>query len=158
MWPSTTAGAATNAKIESATNKVNSYVLDFADGSAALFAEADLAMPSDWDGGTVTAQFYWLANSTATTSGVVWGCAARAYGDSTTLDAAYGTQQQVTDNPSSSANQVLISAATSAITVAGSPAAGQLAQFRVNRDPTNGSDTLAATARLLGVMITYTRA
>ena len=35
--------------------------------------------------------------------------------------------------------------------------AGELVQFRVSRDPTSGSDTLAATARLLGVMIGYTR-
>jgi hypothetical protein len=41
--------------------------------------------------------------------------------------------------------------------LAGTPAASELVQFRVSRDPTSGSDTLAQTARLLGVMITYTR-
>lgn len=156
MWPSTTNGAAANAKVESATNKQNVYVLDFADGATKLFAEATVAMPSDWDGGTVTAEFFWLTNGTGT-GGVVWGCAGRSYGDQETLDQAFGTEQTVTDNGVATANQVLKSSATGAITLGGTPAAGELVQFRVSRDPTNGSDTLAQTARLLGVMISYTR-
>jgi hypothetical protein len=156
MWPSTTNGAATNAKVESATNKQNVYVLDFADGATKLLAEATVAMPSDWDGGTVTAQFYWLTNGTST-NGVLWGCQGRSYGDSETLDQAFGTEVTVVDNGTATANQVLISSATAAITLAGTPAAGELVQFRVSRDPTSGSDTLAQTARLLGVMVAYTR-
>lgn len=156
MWPSTTDGAAANAKVDTGTNDVDVYVLDFADGGTKLYAQATVAMPDDWNGGTVTAKFYWMTNGTGT-GGVVWGCAGRSYGDAETVDQALGTEQTVTDNGVSTANQVLISAETSAITLAGTPAGGELVQFKVSRDPTNGSDTLAQTARLLGVMITYTR-
>jgi subtilisin family serine protease len=156
MWPSTTSGASNNTKVEAATNKQNVYVLDFADGSD-LFVEATLAMPSDWDGGTVTANFYWMTNGTST-NGVVFGIAGRSYGDSETLDQAFGTQVKVTDNGVATANQVLISAATAAVTLSGTPAASELVQFRIQRVASDGSDTLAQTVRLLGVMINYTRA
>jgi hypothetical protein len=156
MWPSTTNGAAANAKVDTGTNDVDMYMLDFADGATKLYAQATVAMPSDWNGGTVTAEFFWTANSTST-NGVLWGCAGRSYGNFETIDQAFGTEQTVQDALNGTANQVAISAATSAITLAGTPAAGELVQFRVSRDPASGSDTLAATARLLGVMITFTR-
>jgi hypothetical protein len=156
MWPSTTNGAATNTKVDTGTNDVDVYVLDFADGATKLYAQATVAMPSDWNGGTVTAEFYWTANSTSTNN-LLWGCAGRSYGNFETLDQAFGTEQTVQDALNGTANQVAISAATGAITLAGTPAAGELVQFRVSRDPASGSDTLAATARLLGVMITFTR-
>lgn len=157
MWPSTTTGMANNVKVESATNKENVFMLDAADSASKLYAEATIAMPSDWDGGTVTAAFYWLAAGVSTNS-VVWGCQGRSFGDLETLDQAFGTAAEVTDAHSATANQVQISSATAAITLAGTPAAGELVQFRVYRDSANVSDTLAATARLLGVMINYTRA
>lgn len=156
MWPSSTNGCAWAQQVDTGTNDVDVYLLDFADGATKLYAQATLGMPSDWDGGTVTAIFYWMVNSSSTNS-AVWGCAGRSYGDAETIDQAWGTEQTVADAGSGTVNQLLKSAATSAITLAGTPAAGEMAQFRVSRDPNNGSDNLAATARLLGVMITYTR-
>jgi hypothetical protein len=156
MWPSTTDGAAANTKVEYTTNDQDLYHLDFADGATKLFAQATVQMPSDWDGGTVTAAFVWTKVGTSTNS-VVWGCAGRSYGDNEAIDQAWGTEQTVTDAGQATTNVVHISAATGAITLAGTPAASELVQFRISRDPTNGSDTLAATARLIGVMITYTR-
>jgi hypothetical protein len=155
MWPSTTNGAAANAKVDTGTNDVDVYVLDFADGST-LYAQGTVAMPSDWDGGTVTATFYWTVNSTQTNS-ARWQCEGRSYGDAETIDQAFGTPQAVDDAGSGTANQVLKSAATAAITLAGTPAAGELVQFRVARLGGHANDNLTATARLLGVMIAYTR-
>lgn len=156
MWPSTTSGMAAAALVESTTNKLNTYFMDASDSASKLYAECTVAMPSDWDGGTFTAQFYWLAAGTSTTS-VVWGLQGRSFGDLETLDQAFGTAGEATDAHSATANQVQISAATSAITVAGTPAAGELVQFRAYRDSANASDTFAATARLLGIMINYTK-
>jgi hypothetical protein len=113
-------------------------------------------MPSDYNGGTITAVFYWAA-PVATADSVVWGIQARAYNDSDALDAAFGTAQTVTDANNSAIDDVNISAATSAITIAGTPSAGSYIQFRVYRDGAAGGDTLAATAELLSVRITYTR-
>lgn len=137
-------------------NDIDLYLLDFADGATKLYAQGTIAMPSDWDGGTVTATFYWT-HATISTNPALWGCAGRSYGDFESIDQAWGTEQTVQDALNGSANQLAISAATSAITLSGTPAAGELVQFRVSRDPTSGSDTLAATARLIGVMISYTR-
>jgi hypothetical protein len=155
MWPSTTSGAAANTKVEYTTNDQDLYHLDF-DQTNQEFAQATVVMPSDWNGGTVTATFYWTATGTSTNS-VVWECQGRSYGDLETIDQSWGTPQEIADAHSATANQVQITSATPAITLAGTPAAGELVQFRVARDPANGSDTLAADARLIGVLITYTR-
>lgn len=154
MWPSTTNGAATNVKVESSTNKQNVFLLDF-DASSDEYVEATFAMPSDWNGGTITAQFYWLANSSSTNS-AVWGIQGRSYGDNEDLDQSWGSAQTVTD-ANNGTNKVNISAATPAMTFAGTPAAGELIQLRIYRDADNGSDNLAADARLLGVLISFTR-
>lgn len=130
--------------------------LDFIDGSI-TYGTIGFALPSDYDGGTLTAKFYWTANSTSTNS-VVWTISGVAIGDDETLDVAPGTAQTVTDANKSTAYKLSISDATSAITLAGTPAADEYCRLLIGRDPTNGSDTLAATARLLKVVLTYTRA
>jgi hypothetical protein len=155
MWPTITSGCATNNKTEQTTNKQNVYTLDF-DPTTAENAEATVGMPSDWNGGTVTAVFYWMATGVETNS-AVWMCQGRSYGDAETLDQAYGTLQQIADAHTTTALQVLISAATPAITLGGTPAGSELVQFRVGRLPADGSDNLTVDAMLLGVMITYTR-
>jgi hypothetical protein len=155
MWASTTSGASANTKYETPTNKVNYYALDF-DATNAEYAEAGLAMPSDWDAGVVTAQFYWTASGTST-NGVTWQLAARAWGDSETLDQAYSTATGVNDAHTATALQLQISAATTGIAVTGAPAAGDYIQFRVNRLPSDSGDTLAVDASLIGVLISFTR-
>lgn len=157
MWPSITSGMAVNTQVESATNLNDLYFLDASDSSSKLYCQGLVAMPSDWNAGTVTANVYWTANSTSTNS-VVWGVAGVDYADGSTIDAAFGTAQEVTQANTATANQVHISTATAAITIAGTPAAGNLVLYRVYRDSANVSDTLAATARLIGVMINFTRA
>lgn len=154
MWPTTTAGCAVNTKTESTTNKVNLYTLDF-DTTTQEFAQVTVAMPSDWNAGTVTAQFYWTATGTSTNS-VVWACQARSYADSETIDQAFGTEQVIADAHTATALQVQISSATPAITIAGATA-GELVQFQIKRNVADGSDTLAVDAMLIGVMIAFTR-
>ncbi len=136
-----------------ATNKQNIQTLDF-DPSTQQYAEWTAVMPSNYGGGTFTAKFHWLANDT-TTNAAVWGIAARAYGDGDAVDQAFGTAQEVTDANASTANQVRVSAATSAVTIAGTPAAGKLVQFRVYRKAADAADTLTVNAKLLAVELTY---
>jgi len=50
-----------------------------------------------------------------------------------------------------------ISAATAAITWAGTPAAGELIILTVARKPGEAGDTLAVDAKLIGIQLTYTR-
>lgn len=156
MWPSLTGGCAANVLTDSGTSDVNYYGLDF-DGTTSESAEGGLAMPSDWDGGTVTAVFYWHGIADTSTNAVVWGLSGVSFGDGDLINTAYGTVVKVTDANASTAAQVRVSAATSAITVAGA-GASEYVQFKVARFPADAGDTLATDARLLGVMITYTRA
>jgi hypothetical protein len=151
-WPSITNGCTGPTQEELTTNKINLLTLDFASATQS-YAEYTVFMPTTYTGGTITARFVWTSNSTSTNS-VVWGIAARAYGDNVTLDQAFGTAIEVTDTNTSTANQVHISSSTTAVTLAGSPAANQMVQFRVYRLG-SGADNLAATANLIMTIITF---
>lgn len=154
MWPSTTSGCASNTRSELTTNKVNIYTLDF-DTTTKEYAEVTVAMPSDWDAGTVTAVFYWTHAATDTNFGVMWQIAGRSYANDDALDQAMGTLQEVTDTGGTTSD-LYVTAATPAITIIGA-GASELVQFRVNRDPDDATDTLAVDAKLLGCMISFTR-
>lgn len=151
MTTRSTNGAASGTS-ETTTNKVMVRTLDF-DQSADEFAQFMIPMPKSWNEGTVTANFYWTAT---TTGNVVWGIQGVAISDDDALDAAFGTAQTVTDSVTA-ANDLMISSETSAVTIAGTPATSDLVVFQVYRDADNGSDTLAADAKLLGIklFITY---
>lgn len=152
QWiPRTTTGCGINS-LEASTNKVNYDVLEF-DPSTAEYAQVAIVMPSNWNAGTVTAKFHWTAASGS--GSVVWGLSGRSYADNNALDQATGTAQTVTDTLLTAVYEHITSA-TSAITLAGSPAAGQMVIFQLYRDATNASDTLAVDAQFLGVEITYT--
>jgi hypothetical protein len=152
MLPRTTAGAAAGL-VELATNDIMLQTLDF-DAATDEFAQFSIVMPSDWDLGTVTATFYWSAASGS--GDVIWGLQGLAVGNDDAQDAAMGTAQTVTDTLLL-ADDLQITAATSAMTIAGTPAAGDIVHFAAYRDANAGGDTLAVDARLQGVKINYTR-
>jgi hypothetical protein len=153
-WTSLTNGASAIAQLETPTAKVNYFVVQFLQ-AVQSFVEWDVAMPADWNGGTFTATFYWLAAS-ASTNAVVWGLQGRAYADGDAIDQAFGAAAEVTDANNGN-NLVNISAASAAVTLAGaSLAGGQHVQFRAYRLG-SGADNLAATANLLEVRLTYLR-
>jgi hypothetical protein len=112
-------------------------------------------MPKSWDEGTVTAAFVWSHPSTTTNFGVVWGLQAVAISNDDTVAAAYGTAQTAADTGGTT-DDLYVSPETSAITIAGTPAAEDVVHFRVYRDPTNGSDTMAVDARLHAVILYLT--
>lgn len=153
MIPATTSGPA-SAQVESSTNKINYAVLDF-DGSSRENAHFNVAFPKSWDEGTVTFKAFWETTN-ASTNGVAWGLEAIAISDGDTIDTAYGTAVYVVDNGQSSATKRYISAESGGITIGGSPAAGDIVNFRVHRDPTNGSDDMTQDARLVGIQLFYT--
>lgn len=150
MQGRTTSGAASGTT-ETTSNKVMLATLDF-DKDADEFAQFMVPMPESWDEGTVTAKFLWTAGATGD---VVWAMQAVAISNDDPLDAGFGTAQSVTDSVTA-ADDLMISAATAAITIGGSPAAGDLVVFQVYRDADNGSDTLAADAKLIAVRLYIT--
>jgi hypothetical protein len=135
------------------TNKQNTQTLDFIQ-AAKKYAQWTAYLPANYTAATtITATFIWAADS-ASTNSVVWGCQARSYADSDAIDQAFGAAVEVTD-ANNAQNDVNISDATGAITIANSPAPGHMIQFQVYRLG-SGADNLAATAKLLQVIITYT--
>jgi hypothetical protein len=151
LIPATTNGPQLVKNVE-VTNVLNYYTLDF-DTTTQEIAWATFAMPSDWDGGTVTAEFWWTATGVSTNN-VQWEIAGRSYGDSETIDAAPGTAQVISDAHTATALQAQKSDATPAVTLTGA-AAGELVVIRIRRDVAN--DNLAVDAKLIGVVINYTR-
>jgi len=154
-WGSATDGAS-QLSAETMTNKENYYYLDFSDGATQINAEWTLVMPSNWDAGTITASFYWTASSDPGEGNrdVVWGLQALSYGDNVDIDSSWGSGGEVIDRLQT-VGYVHISSPTSAITIGGSPAAGDLVQFRAYRNSGDGSDTLTTEARLLAVRVSF---
>lgn len=151
MYPSTTQPCASLTQVETTTNKVNVKVLDFdGAGTTKEYAEFGIQSPSYWDASTITAQFIWYASAGSGT--VNWELQGGAFSDDDALDTAYGTLQEVTDTLTATGD-VHITAETSALTIAGTPVAGDWLQFRVARDPAN--DTNGSDARLLGIRIRF---
>lgn len=126
--------------------------LDF-DGTTAEFAQFKIGMPKGWNLGTVTFQPYWTGAAGA--GGVVWRLSGVAVSDDDTLIAAQGTAQSSTDT-FIAANDLHVGPESSAITIAGTPAAGDMVNFEVSRNPADGSDTKAEDAKLIGVKVFIT--
>lgn len=152
MTPFVTNGAASGL-VELSTNKWPLSTLDF-DTTTQEFAGFAIRMPKSWNESTVTFIPVWSHASTTTNFGVVWGLDGAAVSDDDAGDAAFGTAQTSTDTGGTT-NDFYQGPESSAITIAGTPAAGDLVQFRLHRDPSNGSDTMAIDARLIGILLLY---
>ncbi len=140
--------------IATAANQPDISSLDF-DPSTEEYAQFIVPMPKSWNEGTVTAQFVWSHAATVTNFGVVWGIQGVAMGDGDAIAAAFGTAQTVTDTGGTT-NALYYTAATSAVTIAGSPVTGDVVHFRVYRKSADGSDTMTVDARLLAVVLYIT--
>jgi hypothetical protein len=154
MVPRTTFGPSPGL-VEMATNKNMVATLDFEASAQQEFAQFDIRMPKSWDESTVTFIPVWSHAATATNFGVVWGLDAVAISNDDPLDAAFGTAQTSIDTGGTT-NDCYQGPESAAITINGSPAEGDLVQFRIHRDIANGSDTLAVDARLHGIILNWT--
>lgn len=153
MVSRTTNGAASGS-VETSTNKNMIKTLDF-DASTAEYAQFEIAMPPSWNEGTVTGQIVWSHPSTTTNFGVVFGLQAVARSDGDAIEAAFGTPQTMTDTGGTT-NTLYVSPESSAITIAGTPAAGDVVQFELYRAVSDGSDTMAVDARIHGIRVYIT--
>lgn len=125
------------------------------DASSNEYAQFWLAMPSSWNEGTITAKVHWSHAATTTNFAAVWGIQATAFSNDDARAAAFGTAVTVTDTGGTT-DDLYTSDSTSAMTVAGTPAAGDLVCFQVFRDAAAGGDNLAVDARLEGVTLFIT--
>lgn len=127
-------------------------VVDFAN-TTELSIQRERRLPDDWTG-ALDADIWWY--TTATTGSVVWQIQTACVGNTQTGDPSFNTASTATDAAHGTTNQYNLAAITG-IDATGCDA-GDVLYLRVFRDPAHGSDDLAATARLVGVELTYRRA
>jgi hypothetical protein len=153
MYATTTNGADGPNQVELTAGQPEVKSLDFA-ADADDFAQFSVAMPKSWNEGTLTYQPYWsVSGSDAGT--VQWGLQAVAISDDEDIDSAFGTVVLTTAKAASgTADDLMISAESGAMTVGGSPAAGDNVFFQIYRDVSGGTQTDAA--RLIGIKIFFT--
>jgi len=154
MSPAGTNGCSSLTLVDSGGNNVEYNVLDF-DTSSDEYAHFNIKFPNGWNEGTITFRVSWTTTATDT-DGVAWGLQAVAVSDNDTINAAYGTAIVVTDDNQSAAGDELVTSESSALTIAGTPAAGDTIEFRIFRDVSNANDDMTEDARLRGVEIFFT--
>tara|TARA_R100000700_G_C3167707_1_gene142605 strand:+ start:48 stop:1280 length:1233 start_codon:yes stop_codon:yes gene_type:complete len=153
MYATTTNGA-DSAQVETTATRPDLKVFDF-DASTKQFTQFTVAMPKSWNEGTLTYQVYW-SPSTTNTGDAIFGLQAVACADNDTIDVAFGTAINITDAGIGTVEDQQITSESSAMTVAGSPAAGEQTYFQLFRDAADGSDTFTGECRVLGVKIFFT--
>lgn len=154
MRPRSSNGCATLAAVSAGSGKPDIVSLNF-DASSDEFAQFWIPLPSSWNGGSITAKFYWSHASTATNFTAVWGIQAVAYGNDDAQNASFGTAVTVSDIGGTT-DDIYVSDETGSLTVAGTPAAGDMVCFQVFRDADAAGDNLAVDARLQAVVLFIT--
>lgn len=153
MYPSTTNPCGGPEQVETTALRPDLKVLDFA-ADADDFAQFAIAMPKSWNEGTVTFQPFWTVTGTNTGT-VAWQLAGVAITNDESINTAFGTQVATTALAfSGTSNDLMVSAESGAVTIAGSPAANDMCFFQINRD--TSADDQTGAARLLGVKVFFT--
>ena len=142
------------ASVETTATRPELKVLDF-DASTAQYAQFAIAMPKSWNLGTVTYQVFW-SPSTTNTGNCIFGLQGVSCTEGDTADVAFGTAIEVTDAGIGTVEDVQMTAVSSAMTIAGSPADDDQTFFQLYRDAADGSDTFTGEARVLGIKLFYT--
>ena len=153
MYGATTNGADAQ-QVETTATRPDMKVLDF-DAGTDEFAQFSVAFPKSWNEGTITYQVFWTPGST-NTGDCIFGLQGVACGDSDTIDVVYGTAITVTDAGIGTVEDQQVTAESSAVTIAGSPAVDQQTFFQLYRDANAGGDTFSADARVLGIKLFFT--
>lgn len=149
MQPSASGGSGVLTNVGTSTDRPDILSLSF-NQTTQQHAQFAIPFPKRWNRGTITARFRWSHTSTTVDFDCVWGIQAVAVGDNEPIDQDFGTTVEVTDT-GGVANRLYVSAETSAMTVAGTPAEGDTVFFRVYRKAADAADTLAIVSRLHGV-------
>ena len=153
MYPSTTNPCSDLTQVETTALRPDLKVLDFA-AAADDFAQFTIAFPKSWNEGTITYQPFWTVTGTNTGT-VVWQLGGIAVSSDDTINTAFGTLVATTALAhSGTSNDLMVSAESGAVTIAGSPAANDMCFFQINRDVS--ADSQSGAARLIGIKLFFT--
>ena len=153
MYPATSNGCGSLAQTELTAQRPEVKALPF-DASSDEYAQFAVAFPKSWNEGTVTFQTFWSCTGTNTGT-VCFAMQGVAVSSDDTLDVAMGTAVANTALAASgTANDLMVNVESGAVTIGGSPAAGDECFFNIYRDVS--ADDQTADARLLGVKLYFT--
>lgn len=150
LKPTTTAGCASQAKVEAGTNDIDYDVLDF-DASTDENAFANFQMPDSWDAGNIQFRYVWTNAGGGSAETVQFELAGRSFANDDAIDQAVGTAVAV-DDTWIAQGDIHISDWSGNVTLTGA-GAGELVHIEVTRDVSD--DTLTGDARLIAVQIRY---
>lgn len=154
MTPRNTGGCAALAILAGASGQPDVNYLAF-DASSEEHASFAIPMPKSWNEGTVTFIPIWAHPATATNFGVCWKLRAVSLSNDDALATSFGTAQSSVDTGGTTSD-LYRGPESSAITIAGTPAAEDVVFYDIYRDPADGGDTMAVDAYLLGVVLYIT--
>ena len=153
MYPSTTNPCSDLTQVETTALRPDLKVLDFA-AAADDFAQFSVAFPKSWNLGTITYQPFWTVTGTNTGT-MVWQLGGVAITNDESINTAFGTLVATTALAhSGTSNDLMVSAESGAVTIAGSPADNDQCFFQINNDASASGQTGAA--RLLGIKLFFT--
>ena len=154
MYATSSNGCADIEQTELTAGRPELKTLDF-DPSSDENAQFSVAFPKAWDPSQlIMYQVFWTANST-NTGNCIWNLKGVAIANDDAIDVAFGTGIDITDAHSGTANDLNVTAQSSSVTVAGSPAADEDVFFNISRDANAGGDTFSADAKLLGIKLFF---
>lgn len=146
----TTNGAEITSR-ETSSNVVNYHYAGF-DTTTSEIAWFTWTPPANWNAGTVRFKLYWTNTAGLSTETIDFDLSAVAFADDDALDTAVGTPQNITDTFIAQGD-LHISSYSSAITIAGSPTAGEEVHFKLSRDV--ASDNLTGDCDVIGILLEY---
>ena len=153
MYPSTTNPCSDLTQVETTALRPDLKVLDFA-AAADDFAQFSIAFPKSYNLGTITYQPFWTVTGTNTGT-VVWQLGGVAITNDESINTAFGTLVATTALAhSGTSNDLMVSAESGAVTIAGSPADNDQCFFQINLDTSASGQTGAV--RLLGIKLFFT--
>ena len=155
-YPTISNGAQAVAVTENTNGRPNHRSMQF-DPSSDEAAQMDIAMPSNWDEGTLRFQIYATQGSNGTGS-ISVGVQCVALADDDSFDTAYGSIVLHHATAKGTPNDLMVSdvpAAASDVTIAGSPSTSEATFCRIFRDVSDAGDDLAEDAYLIGAKMYY---
>ena len=154
MYPSTTNGCSALTQVETTALRPDIKVLDFA-AAADDFAQFSIAFPKSWNEGTITYQPFWTVTAGTNTGTVTWQLGGIAVTNDATINTAFGTLVATTALAhSGTSNDLMVSAESGAVTIAGSPSTDDVCFFQINNDTSASGQT--GVVRLLGIKLFFT--
>ena len=154
MKPTVSNGCSIHTEVQTASGSPDMQVLDF-DSSSEEHAQFQIAFPKSWNESTVTYQVFWTTAATDT-DGVAWALQGCAVSNDDPIQATYGTAVVLQDDALGAANDLCVTSESGNVSIAGTPAEGDICYFRIFRDTDDGNDDMAEDARLIGIKLFFT--